>query len=79
MLGPQNGARYWHSASAAVTRFVEDLTEAGLGLGKMGASSMLRIEHTRRIGPDDPWFQMLSGEWLQALTTGFGNIEDCDI
>ncbi len=39
----------------------------------------LRIEHTKRIGPDDPYFKMLSGEWSKALRTAFANIEAFDI
>ncbi len=39
----------------------------------------LKIEHTRRIGPDDPYFKMLSTEWSKALRTAFSNIEALDI
>ena len=39
----------------------------------------LRIEHTKRIGPDDPYFKMLSSEWSKALRTAFMNIEALDI
>jgi putative proteasome-type protease len=39
----------------------------------------LRVEHTKRIGPDDPYFKMLSGEWSKALRTAFANIEALDI
>jgi putative proteasome-type protease len=39
----------------------------------------LRIEHTKRIGPDDPYFKMLSAEWSKALRTAFANIEAFDI
>ncbi len=39
----------------------------------------LRIEHTKRIGPDDPYFKMLSGEWSKALRTAFATIEPFDI
>jgi putative proteasome-type protease len=39
----------------------------------------LRFEHTKRIGPDDPYFKMLSGEWSKALRTAFAQIEAFDI
>jgi putative proteasome-type protease len=39
----------------------------------------LRIEHTKRIGPDDPYFKMLSSEWSKALRLAFMNIEALDI
>jgi putative proteasome-type protease len=39
----------------------------------------LRIEHTKRIGLDDPYFKMLSSEWSKALRTAFMNIEALDI
>jgi putative proteasome-type protease len=39
----------------------------------------LKIEHTKRIGPDDPYFKMLSTEWSKALRTAFSNIEALDI
>ncbi len=39
----------------------------------------LKIEHTKRIGPDDPYFKMLSMEWSKALRTAFANIEALDI
>jgi putative proteasome-type protease len=39
----------------------------------------LRIEHTKRIGPDDPYFRMLSAEWSKGLRTAFSNIEALDI
>jgi putative proteasome-type protease len=39
----------------------------------------LKIEHTKRIGLDDPYFKMLSGEWSKALRTAFANIEAFDI
>jgi putative proteasome-type protease len=39
----------------------------------------LRIEHKRRIGPDDPYFQKLSAEWSKALRTAFASIEPFDI
>ena len=39
----------------------------------------LRIEHTKRIGPDDPYFKMLSTEWSKALRTAFASIEALDI
>lgn len=39
----------------------------------------LRIEHTKRIGQDDPYFKMLSSEWSKALRTAFANIEAFDI
>ncbi len=39
----------------------------------------LKIEHTKRIGPDDPYFKMLSSEWSKALRTAFANIEALDI
>jgi putative proteasome-type protease len=39
----------------------------------------LRIEHTKRIGPDDPYFRMLSTEWSKALRAAFANIEALDI
>jgi putative proteasome-type protease len=42
-------------------------------------SGTLRIEHTKRIGPDDPYFKMLSSEWSKALRTAFANIEALDI
>jgi putative proteasome-type protease len=39
----------------------------------------LRIEHTKRIGLDDPYFKMLSSEWSKALRSAFANIEALDI
>ena len=42
-------------------------------------TNTLRIEHTKRIGLDDPYFKMLSGEWSKALRTAFANIEAFDI
>jgi putative proteasome-type protease len=39
----------------------------------------LRIEHTKRIGPDDPYFKMLSAEWSKALRTAFADIAAFDI
>jgi putative proteasome-type protease len=39
----------------------------------------LKIEHTKRIGPDDPYFKMLSSEWSKALRNAFANIEALDI
>ncbi len=39
----------------------------------------LKIEHTKRIGPEDPYFKMLSTEWSKALRTAFKNIEALDI
>ncbi|MCA0431891.1 MAG: proteasome-type protease [Proteobacteria bacterium] len=39
----------------------------------------LKVEHTKRIGPDDPYFKMLSTEWSKALRTAFANIEALDI
>jgi putative proteasome-type protease len=39
----------------------------------------LKIEHTKRIGPDDPYFKMLSTEWSKALRTAFANIQAFDI
>ncbi len=39
----------------------------------------LKIEHTKRIGLDDPYFKMLSTEWSRALRTAFMNIEALDI
>jgi putative proteasome-type protease len=39
----------------------------------------LHIAHTKRIGPDDPYFKMLSGEWSKALRSAFQNIEAFDI
>lgn len=42
-------------------------------------TNTLKIEHTKRIGPDDPYFKMLSTEWSKALRTAFANIEAFDI
>lgn len=39
----------------------------------------LKIDHTKRIGLDDPYFKMLSSEWSKALRTAFMNIEALDI
>lgn len=39
----------------------------------------LVIEHKKRIGPDDPYFRMLSAEWSRALRTAFANIEPFEI
>jgi len=39
----------------------------------------LRFEHMKRIGPDDPYFKMLSAEWSRALRAAFANIEPFDI
>jgi putative proteasome-type protease len=42
-------------------------------------SDTLKIEHTKRIGPDDPYFKMLSTEWSKALRSAFASIEALDI
>ncbi len=42
-------------------------------------TNALKIEHTKRIGPDDPYFKMLSTEWSKALRTAFSSIEALDI
>jgi putative proteasome-type protease len=39
----------------------------------------LRFEHMKRIGEDDPYFKMLSGEWSKALRMAFAKIEPFDI
>ena len=39
----------------------------------------LKIEHTKRIGPDDPYFKKLSDEWSKALRAAFVHIEALDI
>ncbi len=39
----------------------------------------LKFEHTKRIGPDDPYFKMLSMEWSKALRNAFAQIEAFDI
>lgn len=39
----------------------------------------LKLEHTKRIGLDDPYFKMLSSEWSKALRSAFANIEAFDI
>ena len=39
----------------------------------------LKFEHTKRIGPDDPYFKMLSAEWSKALRNAFAQIEAFDI
>jgi putative proteasome-type protease len=39
----------------------------------------LRIDRTKRIEQDDPYFNMLSSEWSKALRTAFGDIEAFDI
>ena len=39
----------------------------------------LKFEHTKRIGPDDPYFKMLSTEWSKALRMAFAQIEAFDI
>jgi putative proteasome-type protease len=39
----------------------------------------LRIEHTKRIGLEDPYFKMLSSEWSKALRNAFASIEAFDI
>ena len=39
----------------------------------------LRFEHTKRIGPDDPYFKMLSTEWSKALRNAFAQIDAFDI
>ena len=39
----------------------------------------LKFEHNKRIGPDDPYFKMLSSEWSKALRTAFAQIEAFDI
>ena len=39
----------------------------------------LRIEHTKRIVADDPYFKRLSSDWSQALREAFSNIEEFDI
>ncbi|MBG1232612.1 proteasome-type protease [Aestuariivirga litoralis] len=39
----------------------------------------LKFEHVKRIGQDDPYFRMVSGEWSKALRVAFKNIEPFDI
>ena len=39
----------------------------------------LKFEHNKRIGPEDPYFKMLSREWSKALRTAFAQIEAFDI
>ena len=39
----------------------------------------LKIEHTKRIGADDPYFKKLSNDWSSALRTAFLQIEPFDI
>jgi putative proteasome-type protease len=39
----------------------------------------LKIEHTKRIGLDDPYFKKISDEWSKALRQAFSNIEPLDI
>jgi putative proteasome-type protease len=39
----------------------------------------LKLEHTKRIGLDDPYFKMVSSEWSKALRSAFANIEAFDI
>ena len=43
------------------------------------ATGSLSIEHTKRIGIDDPYFKMLSETWSKALRQAFANIEAFDI
>jgi putative proteasome-type protease len=38
-----------------------------------------KIEHTKRIGPDDPYFKMISAEWSKALRQAFTNIPPLEI
>ena len=42
-------------------------------------TNTLKLEHTKRIGLDDPYFKMLSSEWSKALRQAFSNIEAFDI
>ena len=42
-------------------------------------TNTLKLEHTKRIGQDDPYFKMLSSEWSKALRAAFQNIEAFDI
>jgi putative proteasome-type protease len=42
-------------------------------------TNTLKLEHTKRIGQDDPYFKMLSLEWSKALRAAFQNIEAFDI
>lgn len=42
-------------------------------------SGSLKIEHTKRIGLDDPYFKMISAEWSKALRQAFGNIPALEI
>ena len=39
----------------------------------------LKIEHTKRIGPEDPYFRKLSSDWSGALRTAFLQIDPFDI
>jgi len=39
----------------------------------------LKLERTRRIGPDDGYFRKLSLDWSKALRTAFANIDEFDI
>jgi putative proteasome-type protease len=39
----------------------------------------LKLEHVKRIGEDDPYFRMVSGEWSKALRGAFKNIAPFDI
>ncbi len=42
-------------------------------------SGTLKIEHTKRIDLEDPYFKMLSSEWSKALRNAFANIDAFDI
>ena len=39
----------------------------------------LKFEHVKRIGEDDPYFRLVSGEWSKALRGAFKNIPPFDI
>jgi putative proteasome-type protease len=39
----------------------------------------LKIEHTKRIGLDDPYFKLISAEWSKALRSAFTNIPALEI
>ncbi len=41
-------------------------------------SGSLKIEYSKRIGPEDPYFKKLSTDWSQALRTAFANIESLE-
>ena len=79
----RNDMRLGAAAKMVLLSFDSTL-RSNLGVGMpidllLYEADTLKIDRTRRIEQDDPYFNMLSAEWSQALRTAFANIEPFDI